>query len=367
MDIYQLSKFTDPKLLDEMIQAWLNIEGPIVKSVSAKPAGFEFLNNGESNNALFLELQVELYPEFSGVVPAELVLKAGRNLAGTAEREMQFFQLQAGKDAIAGLVKCYGVRWLAAEDIGLLLLEKISGELISYHGPVEAHLPQYKNAVKVLASLHARWWNHPDLGSGEFAFQWTDEFLTEIMPLAISAYQDKIESSREQWLVAERKLFAMILPDLQALLLRHLAVGGPMCVGHGDAALWNFLLDEDETAPARLVDFQMWSVFPPAWDFAYMVVLLWPTDIRELYGEDMTDIYLRAIESNGISYSPAEFLEDLRISIVALVGLTLVNWQLGYWSEAESKERLRWVLAAFRYYDCARLFEPSPTEGDRKK
>jgi aminoglycoside phosphotransferase (APT) family kinase protein len=187
------------------------------------------------------------------------------------------------------------------------------------------------------------------------------------MPLAISAYQDKIESSVEQWSVAERKLFAMLLPDLQALLLRHIDDGGPMCVGHGDAALWNFLLAEDETVPARLVDFQMWSVFPPAWDFAYMVVLLWPTDFRELYGEDMIDIYLHALESNGISYSPVEFLEDLRVSIAALIGLTLVNWQLDNWSEAESKERLRWVLAAFRYYDCALLFELLPTDGGRKK
>ena len=36
------------------------------------------------------------------------------------------------------------------------------------------------------------------------------------------------------------------------------------------------------------------------------------------------------LESNGISYSPAEFLGDLRVSIAALLGLTLVNWQLDY-------------------------------------
>ena len=347
MDINRLIEITGKELLDEMIGLRLGFDLPVVISVTAKPAELHFLKDGKSNNALFLELDIELQPDAVDVVPGQLVLKAGWNKFGTAAREMQFFKKFAEQNDLPGVVKCFGTKWL----------QKISGDLTAYYRPDEDHLRQYKGAMKVLANLHARWWNHSDLGRGELAYQWTEESLTPIIGIANDAFVEKIEACPLQWSSSEITTISSVLSNLQPLLLLHVKAGGPMCVGHGDAALWNFLIDRDEAKPPRLVDFQLWSVFPPAWDIAYMIVLLWPKEFREAHGDKMITVYRQTLAAVGISYSTKEFLTDLRVCIVALVALVLVNWRLGFWAEDESKERLRGVLVAFQQYDCNRLFD----------
>jgi thiamine kinase-like enzyme len=355
MKIDQLVKFVTVDLLNEMIRGFSGSNAPSITSVKSRPARFPFLENGASNNALFLELSVAS-DSYNGL-PNELVLKAGKNIGGTVEREMRFFKLLANEAPLPQVVRCFGIGWLPEEEIGLLLLENASGEAIVYDEPDESHLSQYKSAIHGLAELHARWWNHPELGTGDLAHLWTDEFLSVAISWARDGFRELVAGSPESWSVTQCEIIEWILSNLQPLLRRRAESNAPMCVNHGDAALWNFVLDKNMMNPAQIVDFQMWCVNPPAWDVGYMIVLLWPTEFRLRFGDEMITTYLDALKAQGISYSKNELLEDLRICIAGLIGLNLANYKLGIWREDQAKDRLDWLLRAFNDYNCGYLLD----------
>jgi len=354
MRIEQLADLVTAGLLNEMIGHHFKFDEPIIKSVESRPANFPFLVNGASNNALFLELSV--ISNSCEIIPGELVLKAGNNTGGTAEREMLFFKLMAKTAPMPQLIRCFGSKWLPEEETGLLLLENSSGNTIIYEGPAEPDLPQYKSAIRGLAELHARWWNHPKLGSGDLVYHWTDDFLAAAIALAEAGFQDLVGHSPELCSATQRELIERVLSELQPLLRKHIESGVPMSISHGDAALWNFVMDKNNLTPAQLVDFQAWCVNPPAWDVGYMIYLLWPPEFRLKFGGEMISTYLEALKAKRIGYSERELMDDLRFCIAGLIGLVLANYQLGIWREEDVNDRLQWLLYAFDQHNCEDLF-----------
>lgn len=332
MNIDELIALTDPALIDAMLyQAGLGERGG-VRSVGAQVARFPFLNNGASNNALFLELAVE-YENGGATLPESLVLKAGNNVAGTAEREIAFYS-HLDSDAVPGALRCYGSRFLQNQDVGLLLLEH-AGAGITFEGPEPGDLGLYQGAVQTLADLHAWRWDHPGLGSGDFAVSWNEPFVEAAMGMA----RDSLSELGEPDLA---RLAGAALEGLSASLVSR-ARSGPLCVTHGDAALWNFVMAPGQ--PVRMLDFQMWGVNPPAWDLGYMLVLLWPAELRRAHGDKLIDAYLARLAEHGIHYG-SQLRADLPLISRGLVALGLANLNAGIWEREVVVERLAWTLAA---------------------
>jgi hypothetical protein len=328
--------------------------GVTLTLLDSKPAEFPFLDGGASNNALFLELTVTSLPAES--LPEQLVLKAANNTAGTAEREMLFFSQLAERAPIAQVVQCYGTKWLEDEDIGLLLLAKVGVDVIAYEGPVETHLPRYKSAIRGLANLHAHWWNDPGIGMGDLAEHWTPELVTSSVSLAEDGLKALAQADMGQTLPVTRiKKIESILSIAGQALLAHAQGNRPKCLNHGDAALWNFVMDSDDETLVKMVDFQMWCVNPPAWDVAYMMILLWPTEFRSRFGVEMTTAYLDELRACGISYDRKELSDDIRVCVIGLITLVLAYYNLGIWRQDEASDRLAWLMAAFDEYGCDQL------------
>jgi aminoglycoside phosphotransferase (APT) family kinase protein len=321
--------------------------------LNSKPAEFPYLDGGSSNNALFLELTVKSHPEET--LPTQLVLKAANNTAGTAEREILFFNLLAEQAPIAQIVQCYGTKWMEDEGVGLLLLERVGGDAIAYDGPVEAHLPRYKHAIRGLATLHALWWNHSRIGAGDFAEHWTPELVSRSVSLAEDGLRTLTRTVTGRTLpVADVE---KILSITGQVLVAHAQGNRPKCLNHGDAALWNFVMDSNNETLVKMVDFQLWCISPPAWDVAYMIVLLWPTEFRIRFGDEMIDAYLDELRVLGISYDQEELHEDIRVCIVGLITLVLSYYNLGIWHQDVASDRLAWLMLAFDEYGCDRLLD----------
>lgn len=302
--------------------------------VRARPATFSFLSGGASNNALFLDLSIG-YAGLTGL-PDRLVLKAGRNVQGTARREAQFFA-HVDPSAVPGVIRCYGRQWLADQDFGLLLLEN-AGEGLSYQGPDESHLHLYADALRVLANLHAWRWNDAALGSGDFVTDWDEAFIAFALDQAASALTALGDSN------PVRADCADALDGLGPRLLARVGAR-PLCVTHGDAALWNFVMDASGERPVRLLDFQLWGVHPPAWDVAYMLYALWPTALRRAHVPGLLDVYLAQLETHGIDYG-RDLERDLGLMVPGMIELTLANLALGLWPEERVRERLEWLADA---------------------
>jgi aminoglycoside phosphotransferase (APT) family kinase protein len=353
MKIEELVSLVTTDFLNEIISE--THSGATLTLLKSKPAEFPFLEEGASNNALFLELTITSHPE--NHLPNQLVLKAANNTAGTAEREILFFSLLAEQSPVSQVVQCYGTKWLEDENIGLMLLERVGGDAIAYEGPLKAHLPRYKIAIRGLANLHALWWNHPRLGTEDLTTHWTPELVTSSVSLAIDGLRALSQTGAGQALQAKK--IENILSITEHVLLAHAQGDRPKCLNHGDAALWNFVMDSSNKSLAKMVDFQMWCVNPPAWDVAYMMILLWPTEFRRSFGDEMITAYLDELRVGGISYTMEELSEDMRVCIVGLTTQVLAYYNLGIWDHDVASARLGWLMLAFDEYGCSHLLDRS--------
>ncbi len=358
MTLDEIALQVTTEALNEIMLKW-HADAPPVSLLESRVARFPFLENGASNNAFFLELTVSSTPK--GAIPNTIVLKAGKNISGTAERELRFYKLLAERGQIPQIAQCYGTRWLEGADCGLLLLEKDIADEIVYQGPVEQHLEHYKTAARVLAELHAHWWDHPDIGTGIFKPHWTDELLSSAVGWAKTGLARFVGYGRVS--STERQSITEILSITQPLLVARAGRKQHLCVNHGDAALWNFVMDKLDPSIVKLIDFQMWCVNPPAWDIGYMIFLLWPTEFRARFGSEIIESYLNELEARGVPYGEAEFFEDLRICIVGLITLNMANYNLGLWPYEQVKERLSWILEAYHELDCSRFIRPRHGSG----
>ena len=352
MNIQELQSLVTPNLLKDLLST--SLTGDVqVELIDTKPADFPFLKEGASNNALFLLLHLRTTP--ANALPERLVLKAGTNVGGTAEREISFYRMASDRGSIPGVVECYGQAMLDHHDLGLMLLEHVDADAIAYNGPVEEHLGHYSAALRVLASLHAGWWDDPGLGRGLLAPQWTTELLDGVIPLAEAGLQTFI-AGEGSLSAQEQALIQRVLSRASPLMTAR-AKTAPMCVTHGDAALWNFVLDRNNPTRTTLVDLQTWHVNPPAWDLAYMMHLLWPTDFRRQHGAELLGIYVEALAARGVTYASEDFERDFRLSIVGLFAQLFAYYQLGIWGETEVQERVIRLLTSFNELEVAALLE----------
>ena len=84
---------------------------------------------------------------------------------------------------------------------------------------------------------------------------------------------------------------------------------------------------------------------PPAWDLGYMLVLLWPAELRRAHGDKLIDAYLARLAEHGIHYG-SQLRADLPLISRGLVALGLANLNAGIWEREVVVERLAWTLAA---------------------
>ena len=361
MNIQQLLDLASADYLNQMLANFAGAGHPVIHSVQATPAQFPFLVDGAKQNAWFLQITVT-FAATAATIPCQLVLKASRNIEGVAERERQFYAHLAKLGYPPQMVRCFGSSWVADDDIGLLLLAQVSGQPIAYNGPTEPHLPQYLSAVRALAGLHATTWQQPGQADAELPCNWTEEFLGAVMPIAKAGAQQLFGLPQQGFDEAQQQRVRYILQKLQSLLRQRAASDGALCINHGDAALWNFVLDERPQIPAYILDFQLWCVNPPAWDLGYMIMLLWPADFRRRFAGLMLATYRDELARLGVIYADEEFHQDLRICILGLVGLLLANLQLGIWQRDVVRPRLHWLLAAVADYNCLDLLETDISE-----
>jgi hypothetical protein len=350
MTLDELSKIVTTDFINEILSA-RNIHAPQVSLLGSKAAEFPFLVDGASNNALFLDLDIA---SIDHRIPNELVLKAGNNAGGTTQREILFYNLLEKKGGIPEVPACYATGWFQELDLGVLLLEKVAADAIVFEVPVEKHLEHYQRAIEILADLHAHWWGDSNIGVGTFEPLWTNDLLSAATAWAKNAQLELVRSGE----VSKRdaKILDIALSIAQPLLSERAAQAN-LCVNHGDAGLWNFVMDQHDPTLVKLVDFQMWCVAPPAWDIGYMIYLLWPTEFRSRFGARMVKAYLDRLSERGIIYSQNDFFNDLRICIVGLITLNLANYHLGIWRHDQCSDRLTWILNAYRELECDRFLD----------
>ena len=207
--------------------------------------------------------------------------------------------------------------------------------------PVPPAIEACERAVRCLAQLHRAWWQYDrfsELPCDPWCAEKVDRMMATVFEPAVegflSAMGDRLSHARRE--IVER--FTARIPDL---LKQRLDNAPTMTLQHGDAHTWNFLIPDDPTKPAVMIDWQLWDVDLAVKDLSYMMALQWFPERRQRYERRLLDVYRDELTSTGdIVYTAEALTADYRFSVLREIGSPIILEAMGgpadiWWNHLE--------------------------------
>lgn len=294
-------------------------------------------------------------------VPRMLFLKCsradlvpGERDTNKVRREIDYYQRLAPLMSSVPSVPCYAASYDAHSETSHLLLLDVSETHTTCSGAGHPTNPQ--NAVRVLARLHAFWWDSPLLESHVGGLP-TRERLERNWTDGARRTESFVEMLGDRLCRRWRDTYARVLRSLPHLYRRHLS-GQDLTLVHGDAHLSNFLFPRTENVGETfLVDWQFWHATLGSTDLAFMIAAKWEPEIRRHRERPLLRLYYDTLLEQGVSgYSWDQCWDDYRLSVI-LVSIFIPVWQ---WSLFGWRADLRAVERGMRALDelgCAELLD----------
>ncbi len=303
-------------------------------------------------------LEIEYASEERHPLPESIFLKLSSSNAqpGQPENSEADFYSSVGVERHgAPLIRCYdaafssvtGKSHLLLEDLYLTHFQTEQGE---HPSPLYSEL-----AVKSLASFHALWWEHPNIGNGigrVFDNKWLESFLANL-EASVSKFCDLPESDLT---TEQRRAFEHMLSSSREIWGR-LTDSSGLTVTHGDMHWWNFLHPNDPaTGETQIFDWQLWHIDLGARDLAFLIALGGFAERRPELETHLLRTYHATLVDRGVpNYSWADFWYDYRCSAVRNLNIPVI-----FWSQGKHLSTWKNVLArAFQSYNelkCSELF-----------
>ena len=224
---------------------------------------------------------------------------------GMFEAEVRFYSELAGACPV-GLPEIYHAQIIPGEADFVIVMEDLSAmSMVEQHvGMTEA---QAMAAVKVLASIHAVWWNKvktpamawiPTMVGPRIEF--VDAMLAQILPMFIEGFAQYLPEDG----VALYSGFAGNYMKLQKVT----AERSPWTLAHQDFRVENMLFGPDRVV---VIDWQGIGLGPGAYDLAYILGGSMDTALRRTHEAALLDAYHGQLVADGVTdYSLEQLTED---------------------------------------------------------
>ena len=200
--------------------------------------------------------------------------------------------------------------------------------------PVPPTLSYCEMAVDCLATMHAKLWDHPQLGLfGELPPpRITEAEMRERLSESFASVDPFLDFLQDRISVQRNQLFRRVIHALPSLWVNRNArrpTGQPgYSLGHGDAHFWNFMYPKNpRTAPAYLIDWQSYEVSVPLIDLAYMIALHWYPERRARLERPLVRRYHDRLLAEGVEDYPwEECWEDYRRATLTMFLTPMFFW-----------------------------------------
>ncbi len=305
------------------------------------------------SNLWFLE--VEYAADSSPELPKRLLLKWPVEQSPAPERgepELIFYRELAPALPSPPMAQCLATAPLTSKQ-QWLILEDLRSTHTNPPWPDRPTDIEVYEASAVLARLHARWWEAPELGSTlgtlhtemslrTMVYGFRDHLpgffndLGDDLPFADRVLlEDVFNSSLRPWLrLLERRALTII---------------------HGDAHPWNFLFSRSGQGMPYLIDWQLWHPDVGPKDLAFMIGLHWDRTARAKLELPLLHFYHQELIGAGVNnYSFDDLFLDYRRCLVRNLTFPIILWAHGDPRESW-RHRLDYALAAYRDHDAAEL------------
>lgn len=190
---------------------------------------------------------------------------------------------------------------------------------------VPARAATWEQVFGLLATFHAQWWDHPDLGSDIGQLPSVDQV---VYGLEVERLRDNVRHFADrlgEFLpLARRDLYERILDAIPQMRdrqgRRRLTEGGHLTLNHGDAHLGNVFFPRDPATHATfLIDWQTCCVQTGTNDLASNI-FTWYPDRRRALEKPLVEHYHRTLTEAGVTgYTWEDCWHDYRLSALRMM------------------------------------------------
>jgi hypothetical protein len=290
------------QLTSEWLTEVLRKRGPLGSSGSV--AGFEVTPLDEPGQLAEVRRISLSYAGEAPGAPQTLVAKfpavfeQARHLArqyGSYLKETRFYQQLA--ERTGGIVPvCYAAEIDAETHDFVLLLEDLGASrggdfLFSHPGDVAV-------ALENLATLHARWWDHPALDALDWPFRPDDAPLSQLLKATLSGMLPVIRTMFGTY-VSDNTFIAL---EKAVELWDQIAAyqPGPHTICHGDCHLKQMMFPSDSAGRFVLLDWQTTSINWGAIDVGRTLMTSLSPGDRRAHERSLVQGYHRSLRARGI-------------------------------------------------------------------
>lgn len=327
---------TIPDSIDELTPLWLTDAlrsgGAIPLTASVETVRAQTIGVGVG--ILGQLARLELTYNTPGIGPASIVAKLASPYAETKDiaRFYGFYRTEVScyRQAMSGdgigvrMPTIYGAE--VSDDDGhfYVLLEDLSACRVA--DQIEGvSLTDAGYVIDMLARLHARWWQNPDLDALTWlrpvnnpAFCAGEQQFQAVWPGFLERYGEVLSASSVA--VAER--FSHQVADTYHWLVAN----RPMTMGHNDLRLDNLFFDHPDGAPVVLIDWQLSVRSIAAQDLSYFLTQSMRTEDRREFGDELLRRWHRGLVDGGVNdYSLDAAREDYRRGILLQLSISVVG------------------------------------------
>ncbi|HJR05721.1 MAG TPA: hypothetical protein VJ842_00385 [Pyrinomonadaceae bacterium] len=314
------------------------------------------------SNVFHLEVEYSKNAPLSA--PSRLFLKTSRPELQLhfANKEIDFYTTVARHAPELPLIRCYDAVYSTETGAAHVLLEDVSETHTQTLAPLPPALHDCELAIDCLAQLHARFWDHPQLGRGIGRLMSVPEF--ESLAQTLRAHLKGFVECLGDRLTAERRATYERVLDGSMQPWRRMTKPEGLTVSHGDAHWWNFLYpradDEGNADPdgkALIFDWHLWHVDIPLKDLAFMIAFNWYPQRRARLEQQLLRRYHAALVERGVrNFSWTDCWHDYRQAVVRELFVPVWQWSSGmqpaiWWSNLEK------IWMAFEDLRCAELLD----------
>jgi hypothetical protein len=227
------------------------------------------------------------------------VFEQARHLArqyGSYLKETRFYQ-QLGEWTGGIVPVCYAAEFDPETHDFVLLLEDLGGSrggdfLLSEPDDVAV-------ALEHLATLHARWWEHPALGALTWPFRPDDAELSRLLKATLAGMLPVIQTMFGRYV--SRSAFAALQKTIKLWDDIEKYQKGPYTICHGDCHLKQMMFPAEKGGRFVLLDWQTTSVNWGAVDVGRTLMTSLSPEDRRAHERSLVEGYHRALQAQGIA------------------------------------------------------------------
>mgnify|MGYP001550147069 CR=1 FL=1 len=294
----------------------------------------QIINIVESVAAACYHLEVEISKDHTKKIFVKMGSKHG--LSEDNRQEVKFYQIVEDAAFDLAVPSCHFAMFNEQTGQSLLILDNYSDshEPIT-EWPVSPKTNDCKKAISVLAEIHAKFWNHPELEMSLASPPDNNEKDNETA-LFLSYFEEFTAFLGDRINQETIEIYKKAISNYYPLLTGSFCENKHKTLCHGDAHIWNFLFPKETESSVYIIDWSSWELGVGVEDLAYMIGLHWHPVRRKQFELDLIKFYHSQLIANGVkNYSFEACYNDYRIGILGNHFIPIWQWKNGipahYW------------------------------------